>query len=226
MEKVTAPAPTIALATQGEVNPLYELVRFLRSVRYRKGTILAALAVSCILGALYYLTAPRIYESTASLLVLQIGSDTWQVGMSGERVAKDLMPTYQNMFTGEEVLKNALAQLKPPDLVDFRAVSPKERVKKLRDQLNVSLVRGANILNVAYRSRDPRAAAAVVRSLLSAYLAFMDRLHRSTAREILEILTRDKSKLEEQLRRKEAELVQTRSRAGELVIRDAQDGLS
>jgi len=226
MEKVTAPEPTIALATQGEVNPLYELVRFLRSVRYRKGTILAALAVSCILGALYYLTAPRIYESTASLLVLQIGSDTWQVGMSGERVAKDLMPTYQNMFTGEEVLKNALAQLKPPDLVDFRAVSPKERVKKLRDQLNVSLVRGANILNVAYRSRDPRAAAAVVRSLLSAYLAFMDRLHRSTAREILEILTRDKSKLEEQLRRKEAELVQTRSRAGELVIRDAQDGLS
>ena len=226
MEKVTAPAPTIALATQGEVNPLYELVRFLRSVRYRKGTILAALAVSCILGALYYLTAPRIYESTASLLVLQIGSDTWQVGMSGERVAKDLMPTYQNMFTGEEVLKNALAQLKPPDLVDFRAVAPKERVKKLRDQLNVSLVRGANILNVAYRSRDPRAAAAVVRSLLSAYLAFMDRLHRSTAREILEILTRDKSKLEEQLRRKEAELVQTRSRAGELVIRDAQDGLS
>ena len=209
-----------------EVNPLQEVVRFLRTVRCRKWVVVTALVVGCLLGGLYYAATPRVYESRASLLVLQTGAENWTAGMSGERMVQDLMPTYQNMFTSEEVLEATIALLSPEDRVDFKDAPRSQWLKILQSNLTVSAVQKANILDVVYRSKDPRAAAAVVDSLLSAYLAFMDRLHKSTAREILDILTKEKRALEEQLRAKEAELLATRGQAGELVIRDGDKGIS
>ena len=209
-----------------EVNPLQEVVRFLRTVRCRKWVVVTALVVGCLLGGLYYAATPRVYESRASLLVLQTGAENWTAGMSGERVVQDLMPTYRKMFTGEEVLEAAIALLSPENRVDFKDAPRSEWLEVLQENLTVSAVQKANILDIVYRSKDPRAAAAVVDGLLSAYLAFMDKLHKSTAREILDILTREKSALEEQLRAKEAQLLATRGQVGEVVIRDGDKGIS
>lgn len=209
-----------------EVNPLHEAVRFLRAVRCRKWVVVTGLVVGCLLGGIYYAATPRVYESRASLLVLQTGSENWTAGMSGERIVQDLMPTYQNMLASEEVLEAAIGLLSPEDHVDFKDAPRSEWLRIFRENLTVSAVQKANILDVVYRSKDPRAAAAVVDGLLSAYLAFMDKLHKSTAREILDILTEEKEALEEQLRAKEAQLLTTRGQVGELVVRDGHQGVS
>jgi len=209
-----------------EVNPLQEVVRFLRAVRCRKWVVVTALVVGCLLGGIYCAATPRVYESRASLLVLQTGAENWTAGMSGERMVQDLMPTYQNMFTSEEVLEAAIAMLSPEDRVDFKDAPRSEWLQILQRNLTVSAVQKANILDIVYRSKNPRAAAAVVDNLLTAYLAFMDKLHKSTAREILDVLTKEKRALEEQLRTKEAQLLATRGQVGELVIRDGDKGIS
>jgi capsular exopolysaccharide synthesis family protein len=83
-----------------------------------------------------------------------------------------------------------------------------------------------NVLEVRYQSKNPNAAAAIVDSVLSAYLKFMDKLHKSTAQELLDILTKEKVALEKQLQVKESELLAARLRAGDLVIRDKDQGLN
>jgi len=55
---------------------LHSVARFMRTVRLRSGILLACLVVSGILGAIYYITAPRIYQSTASLYVVKMDSVT------------------------------------------------------------------------------------------------------------------------------------------------------
>jgi len=218
--------PAAINRSSGEITLLHEGLRFLRQVRCRKWVLFTALAVGCLLGGIYYAATPRVYESRASLLVLKTGAETWTAGMSGERIVQDLMPTYQNMLASEEVLEAAIAQLSPEDRVDFKDAPRDAWLDIFRDNLTVTAVQKANILNVVYQSKDPSAAAAVVDALLSAYLAFMDKLHKSTAREILDILTEEKQGLEEELREKEAELLTMRGQVGELVIRDGDQGVS
>lgn len=207
-----------------EVHPLQAMLRFLRAVRYRKGVLLGLVAASVLLGALYYFTARRWYQAEASLLVLQTGGDAWSTNVAGERVAKDMIPTYKSMLSSEVVVREAISQLSPEHLADVEGVPREQWVEVFRRNLAVHTVRDTNILDIAYRSRDPAAAAAFVDQLLFAYLKFMDRLHKGTAGELLAILTKEKARLEEQLRAKEAEMLEVRRRAGELVIRDAQEG--
>ena len=42
---------------------LHSLARFLRTVRHRSGIMLASIVVCGVLGAAYYVTAPRIYRA-------------------------------------------------------------------------------------------------------------------------------------------------------------------
>ncbi len=75
-------------------------------------------------------------------------------------------------------------------------------------------LRGTNILEVAYRSSDPGAAAAVVDCVVSSYLDFMDGLHKGTASQILDILTKEKADLERRLQEKGQELIELRASCG------------
>ena len=204
-----------------EPHPVQLILRFLRAAYYRKGIIIVALAASCLTGGLYYSTAPRIYESKSSLLVLQMGEvGNFSIEMSGTRTARDLMVTYQNMLSSEVVMEAALETL-PPEHRDDLEGAPRDKWGEILQQnLDVSVVRNGNILNMVYRSKDPVAATAVVNSILTAYLDFMDRLHRNTSTELLDILNNEKVKLEQQMRIKQDQLIAVRRDTKELGIRD------
>ena len=81
---------------QNEAHPLQAVLRFARIVRYRKDIMAVALLLGVLLGGLYFATATRVYESKASLLVLQTGAEQWSNNMSGDKVTKDLMATRLN----------------------------------------------------------------------------------------------------------------------------------
>ncbi|MFM8479082.1 MAG: hypothetical protein ACKOEO_25115, partial [Planctomycetaceae bacterium] len=73
---------------------LHLIFRFLRTVKYRSGVLVAALVLSCIAGAAYYITAKRIYESTASLYIVRKGAVVNQDGAPGNDSPKFEMPTF------------------------------------------------------------------------------------------------------------------------------------
>ena len=197
-----------------ELHPLQSLLHLLRLIDQHKGIVIAALVGSCLLGGLYYTTATRMYQSAASVLVLQTGADSWNMGMSGDRIVKDLIPTYQSLLRSDAVLEEAVKGIPPEQQVDFAEQPAEKRAGVLRKNLTVTSARGTNIMDIAYKSKDPDAAAAVVECVLQAYVQFMELLHRSTGREMLDVLTKQKEKLEEELRTKENELLALRSAAG------------
>lgn len=217
----TGPAPS---ETSVEIHPVQTVVRFLRAVRRRKGVMIVALAASSLLGGLYYATTPRLYESTASLLVLNTGADVWSTEMATTNLPQNLIKTYQKMLESETVVEDALAHLGPEDRADLVNVPREGWVKALQANLNVTTTRNTNTLDISYRSKEPQAAAAVVNALLTAYLAYMDTLHRSNARELLDVLTREEHDLKQQLRTKEAELLSMNAQA--LMIRDGESNIN
>jgi uncharacterized protein involved in exopolysaccharide biosynthesis len=69
------PQPNRSLDEAPATATLTRIVRFLHVVRVRKGLLVTSLFVAVLLGGLYYATAPRLYESSSRLYVLQMGSN-------------------------------------------------------------------------------------------------------------------------------------------------------
>jgi capsular exopolysaccharide synthesis family protein len=198
---------------------LQGFMQFARVVRYRKGILIATLAIAAMLGGLYYSTAKRAYQAKASLLVLQTGADVTNTAMSPEGVRQGLMPTYERLFGSAVVLEGALRYLEPTQRADLEGATPDKWQHILRANLTASTQRQTNIIEVAFRSKTPSAAVAVVNAVLRSYLDFMDRTHKGTAGQIIEVITREKTQLEARLSAKETEVLETRRRFGDLGIR-------
>jgi polysaccharide biosynthesis transport protein len=192
---------------------------FLRVVRLRRGVMAVCMVVSLLLGALYYATAPRRYESTASLLVLQAGNDVQSTTMSTENASQGLMPTYERLMTSAVVLQAALNRLPYEDRVDF-AEAPQERwIELLQSQLRAVAIRRTNIIELSYESKRPETAVAVVNAVVQAYLEFMETTHKGTAGQLIAVLTKEKGQVEEKLESKQAELLAARRQSGDLGIK-------
>lgn len=207
-------------------HPIQLMARFFRIVLFRREILIVALTVSVLLGALYYLTATRIYQADASLLVLQTGQKDAGASMPGERVAKDLMPTYTSIATSEAVLQEAVNLLPPEHRIDFGSSPRDDWAKILKSNLSVNAMRGTNILSITYVSKDPDSAAAVVDAVLSAYLKFMNDLYRSTASEIADLLDRKLQALANEYEAKVQEKRQIRLQAQELAIKNGEQGVN
>jgi capsular exopolysaccharide synthesis family protein len=219
--------PTVSAkaSPSAELNILQEMLRLLRVVHRRRRMVILAVLLSAALGALYFCTTPRIYQSHASLLVQQNQPETWSK-QGGDMMVKDLMDTYRSMLSSDVVLENALATLPAEARVDLTSVPVSKHLDTLRRNLSVTVVRKTNILEVTYCSKSPRAAAMVVDGIVSAYLKFMDKLHKSNAHDMLEILTRERAGLENELGAKEHELLTLKQQIGDVVIREGDNYVS
>ena len=207
-------------------HPVQALARFLRIVLLRREILIVCVVAAVLLGGLYYATATRIYEANASLLVMQTGEQDAAASMAGERVAKDLMPTYTSIATSEAVLIEALKLVPGKHHTDFAGIPRSSWPKVLRSNLSVSAVRATNILSITYRSKDPEAAAAVVDAVLTAYLSFMNELYRSTAGDVADLLGRKLSELGSEYDRKSMDKHRIRAGAEELALIDGEKGVN
>lgn len=206
----SAPA-TSDLEPQPSVPVAHLLLRFLLAVRYRKNVVLGAIAACGLLGVLYYATATRYYAAKAAMLVTQTAPETLNTSITGEEShRRTTMPTFENVIRSAKVLEGALERLSESDRVDLAGLPRQRWVAALQAQLHAKAIRSTNILEVGYRSRDPRAAAGVVQAVVQSYLDFMDRIHKGTASELARVLTKEQNELADRLNRKQEELLETR----------------
>ncbi len=219
------PKPQTAAKPSTEINIAQEALRFLRMLRHRWKLIALALVIAASLGSLYYTTTQRIYQSRATLLVQQNQPENW-TKQAGDVFVKDLMETYRNMLTSDAVLNAAIQTLPEQGRVDLAEYPSDTWQVALRKNLQVTLIRKTNILEISYYSKSPTAAAAVVDNVVSAYLKFMDKLHLSTAREMLDILTREKVNLEKGINTKETELLTLKQQIGDVILREGDSYVS
>lgn len=201
---------------------LEAFVRLARIIQYRRQTVLWVLAGCLVVGAAYYATAPRYYRSTAKLLVIDQSAGEL-VSLNDHAGADNLMATHRELVKSSEVVSRAIERLTPEYRIDFVDKRPNEWVETIGDHLSASTVRKTNFINVGYDSLDPEAAAAVVRAVIEAYLDFVGETHRGTAAEVLDVLTVERSQLEDSLAAKQLELQRSRESIGHLALPNRED---
>jgi capsular exopolysaccharide synthesis family protein len=211
----------LPIGAQGQsgVHSLHALMHFVRVVRFRFRTVLMTMAAMGVLGGLYYATTPRLYQSKASLLVMQNGGDVTNVSLAVDGMRQNLMPTYERLFSSAVVLDDAIASLSPEDLRSFNNIPKEQLVSLVRQNLTANTLRQTNIIELGYRSNSPQLATAMVNAVLHSYLEFLDRTHKGTAGEVIRVLTREKAELEQKLANKEQQVLEQRRRFGDLGIR-------
>lgn len=178
------------VSADATVDALQAVVRFLRVLRFRKNYLITALFVAGLLGIIYYSTVTRIYEATASVLIIQSG-DAFNASMSAESSRELLIPTYEKLFTSPVVLDNALQKLAglPAKLRIDVADLPRDKwAETIKISLTARRARQTNIVDLAYRSKSPDSAEAVLQVILEAYVEFMEKTHKDVSVEIASLL--------------------------------------
>jgi succinoglycan biosynthesis transport protein ExoP len=202
---------------------VFGLLRWLRIARYRRKTIIAAMFVAGFVGGVYYLLAPRYYQATAKLLIIQRSND--QLAMVGEQQTLDnTMATHQELMTSPVVIQGALDHLLPEHRIDLLNVPPQLWNDRLAGHLSASTSRKTNFLQVSYRSLSPEAAAGVVSAVVQSYLGFVDGTHKGTASDVLSNLTKELNDIQGRVAIKQGELQACRQQVGSLTIR-SDDGI-
>lgn len=182
--------------------------RFVRSLRARKGVLLTFLVLAGILGAFYFVTAVRIYESQAEIMVLQTGGSLLDPNTGQPRSLEGIMPTYERSVSCDRVIKETIKLLPPEHLTDFRGVRHDQWIEAFRGRLHVTTPRETNNIRVAYRSSDPETAFVVVGNLLTAYLNFTDGYYRENATKSLDVLKKERSDRKAMLEQRQDEKLQ------------------
>jgi capsular exopolysaccharide synthesis family protein len=217
---MTVPHNTLGVDNGGQdalATSFHAVFRFLRTVRLRSGILLMSVVVAGIAGTFYYVTAPRIYQSTASLYISRVGASvTDDGGQGGNNPSRD-MPTFAKLMSEEEVIKRALEQLPKQFRTDLEGVPEDHWVATIREQLSVSSAFNTNVLDLRYRSQDPRSAAAVLNALLSAYESFMNRTHQGSSETNLQTLETRIGELKQELARQLQQRNQLKASAPDLV---------
>jgi polysaccharide biosynthesis transport protein len=177
--------------------------RFARSLRARKGVLLSFLLVAGILGAAYYVTADRVYQSEAEIMVLQTGGSLLDPNTGQPQSLEGIMPTYERSVSCDRVIKETIKLLPREHLADFKGVRQDAWIEAFRSRLTVTSPRATNNIRVAYRSSDPETAFVVVGNLLTAYLNFTDGYYRENATKSLEVLQKERSDRARELQQKQ-----------------------
>lgn len=205
------------METVSAAQMVHAFARFLLAVRSRYSLLVASLIVCGVLAGLYLLVATRYYAAAAQILVVEANHERGTPQFASEdRWQRTLMPTHRSLIRSAKVVGRAIEKLPAEHHVDFVG-KPKERwVEYLQKNLSVSTPQNTNILEIRYRSRDPRTAAVVVDAVVASYMEFVEETYQGTARQILDILSREKTELEERLAQKEKEWLDLRQQAADL----------
>ncbi len=179
-------------------------VRFLKTARTRKKTVLLFFAACSLLGIVKYVTSTRLFESHSEVLVLEQGGSVLDKDRGSGRSLADQMPNFERVFTSDRVLKQTLRELPSEYRGDFLGTSPDRWLDTFRGSVSVSTARRTNVIQVAYRSKDPETAYYVVDALVSASLEFLNTMHSDSALDVLKILQADLNRTEQSLQEKQA----------------------
>ncbi|MCH7751181.1 MAG: polysaccharide biosynthesis tyrosine autokinase [Planctomycetes bacterium] len=192
-------------------------LRFMRMLRFRKHVVLSTLYVFFLIGAVYYFLAPRLFESSARILI--VDQQQSQLATVGSLITNDnTMTTHRELVVSPVVIQRAIQLLDPKYLTDLQDKRPQKWVESIALQLSAAVTRKTNIIDVSYRSQNPDSAAAIVRAIIQAYLDFVDENHKGTAGEISTLLTEKRDQIQETLITKQQELQRLRQQVGHLAV--------
>ena len=199
------------------------IMRLLRMLMIRKKTIIISLYLFAVCGVIYYYFAVRLYESSAKILIDEKNQD--RVATVGDQsIVSNILDTHSDLVTSPVVIEQAIEYLAPEHRTDIEGMPPRTWVRIIGSRLHTRVTRKKSFIEVTYRSKDPKTAAAVVRAIIRAYLAFVEKHHKGTAGEIIADLTNERNQIQASLKSKQLQLQKFRQEVGHLAV-STEDGV-
>jgi len=213
---------TLALAEpQYEAQPsglnLDDLIFIL--YRHKWKIVLFALGGLAAAAAIYWFL-PSPFESQAKLLVRYVveRSGVDGVGAKGEDPVgapnENILNSEVEILTSSDLALQVAETIGPDRLLTGTGekVTIDNAAVSIRRSMEVSAVKGTNILSVAYKNKDPKLAVEVLEQIIKRYLEKHLEVHRSVG--AYDFVTREANQLRAELKQTEDELKQLKEKNG------------
>ncbi len=189
----------------------------LLTILWRRQNTVAIVLVSCLIIALIYLLkATPIYSSTSRICVEQNAPKvlTADADMIASQKSDSFLYTQAQIVSCMPVLTAAMDTPGVSEASVFAGVDNK--MAYLRKQLAVDVGKKDDIISVTFNSPNPQEAALVVNSVVENYVDYESKQNKSTAGEILKVLTAEKDKHEAVLEQQEQALLDFKQANGDV----------
>ncbi|MHC4179189.1 MAG: polysaccharide biosynthesis tyrosine autokinase, partial [Planctomycetota bacterium] len=185
-------------------------------VRRRKGLIAFGLGLGLALACLYYFQATPIYESEVQILVMQkdpnLPTQGMDRGYDAQRPSmyEDLLSTHVQLLRSPRVVKQAIKKHKLeslPTIVE-QVKQEKDPVEYIIEELQVSKggegrAKDAHVLRATFRGPSAKDCAVILSAVVESYQDFLGATFQDTSQEAMELISRAKTELGEELQEKE-----------------------
>ncbi|MGE0378122.1 MAG: polysaccharide biosynthesis tyrosine autokinase [Planctomycetaceae bacterium] len=195
---------TVVVSSSSEtMDVLAGLLRFGKSLRNRQGVLITYVLAASVIGGAYYVAADRVYQSDGDLMVLPTGADVMDAKTGKPHIIDHDMPTYERMVKCDPVIRATIRALPHEHRRDLLGIQPGNWERCFRQRVSVSTAKDTNIMSVAYRSSDPETAYAVLSTLFTKYVAYVNGIYVRDSDNRLTILRADRASIEEQIAEKQ-----------------------
>jgi capsular exopolysaccharide synthesis family protein len=209
------PAPALQELIEGPAN--------LVTILWRRRRLVATCVLACLgLAGLYLLTAPRLYQASARLLVLQQGARPLNVVNTEQsrvvEAAEDIIPTQMMVVGSPVVVGRAVESIGLDHLPSLRASGNLVRgVREAGKNLIITRPdRLAKILQIDYRARTPGEAVRVVQAVVASYKTFLGDAYQKDNSEVILLMTRARDDLSTELKELERKYLEFRQKTPNL----------
>lgn len=224
-----SPSSVIEIAPQGgEIS----LIQVWTVIRKRKWMIASCLGIALVLAAVYSIKATRRYEATARVVINP--ENTTSLGIAGDEgnrsVDQALMQETQvRIMQSDTVAWDVIRQLrldKNPEFLSLKAselrespteITPDRRFELMTEfhrRLSVSSVPKTAMIELRFRSRNPKLSADIVTATANAYLECNFRTHHNSNLQVSEWLTGELDALKKKVEESQQRIVEFQKNTG------------
>jgi len=158
----------------------------------RKWIVLCCGAVAVAAGIVYLMQATKVYASSAQIYIAQRAQNPFTDQFSASMNAMNYLQTQCDVIRSSTVLLDAL---KRPEINRAQSLETAENpVALLKYAVSATVGKQSDIITVTAESPYPDDAAVISNSVVQAYIDYENRMHRSTAAEIVTALENEKSR--------------------------------
>jgi len=176
--------------------------------------VLASVMFCGLLGAIYFLTTDRVYESTAEILVEEKRPPTFNDQSMPERQAQQGVEQHLLVLKSPLIFESACKLGGLLKLDELKDIDEKSLLSFWDGHLSVRIPDNlANILEISYKGSDPEECRQIVQAVVDAYDAHLKKKSVGLGNEITELVGKGKDELLEQINTMESEYAKFRSTA-------------
>jgi polysaccharide biosynthesis transport protein len=214
-------------ATQSGMN-VHEILFML--FRHKWKILLCAMAGLLAAAALYFLLPP-VYESEAKLFVRYVVDKSAVDGLDSQ--IKMPNPQTDTLINSEvEILTSSDLAREVAQAIGVKRLVPgagadatiEKATQNIFRALDVSVVKGTNIISVSYKSGNPNLPMPILQELVKRYFDKHLEVHRSIG--AFDFVTKETQELQSQLNQTEAELKELKDKAGIISLAESTKTLA